>query len=158
MTALAGKRKVTVLEIESKSWLGSSHQLVRRVLDVLERYQATPMLMTVAEQRMTVALDDPRDVEAIVREVSQVGRVTCHSGLGIVCAVGGLDRVDAGLVAEILGTLDGVGLRMVSQPSPGRTVVFLLDQRELQTAMTRLHDHFFGEPPTVAPVGYGHRI
>ena len=158
LTALAGKRQVTVLEIESKSWLGSSHQLVRRVLDALEREQATPMLMTVAEQRLTVALDDPRDVEAIVREVSQVASVTCHSELGIVCAVGGLERVDAGLVAEILGTLDGVGLRMVSQPSPGRTVVFLLDQRELQTAMTRLHDHFFGEPATAAPVGYGHQI
>ena len=40
----------------------------------------------------------------------------------------------------------------------GRTVVVVVKQHELQTAMTRLHDRFFGEQRAEAPVGYGHGV
>jgi aspartate kinase len=153
LTGLAGKRQVTVVEIDSNRTLGP-HEFARRVLETFERHSTPIVLMTASDARLSVAIDETRALEGIVDELSAVAHVSCHHQLGIVCAVGGR-RHGGSLVAEILGALHGLGLRMVSQPSPGRTVVCVLDQRELQTAMTRLHDRFFGGEPAASPVAYG---
>jgi aspartate kinase len=154
LTALAGKRQVTVVEIESNRTVGA-HEFVRRVLETFERHRTPIVLMTVSDARVSIAVDDTRTLDRVVHDLSAIAGVSCHHELGIVCAVGGRPRVNRTLVADVLGALDGVNLRMVSEPSPGRTVVCVLDQRELQTAMARLHDRFFGDQPAPAPLAYG---
>jgi aspartate kinase len=154
LTALAGTPQVTVVEVESKLPLGTDG-FARRVLETFERYETPIVLMTASGTEISIALVDTRRLEDIVVELALFAEVSSHHELGLLCAVGGRQRLEGPLVAEILDALDGTVLRMVSQPSHGRTVVCVLDQRQLQSAMTRLHDRFFAGRPASAPVAYG---
>jgi aspartate kinase len=153
LTALAAKRQVTVLEIESNRTMGPS-EFLRRALEPFERYRVPIVCMTAADARVSIVVDDTRALDAIVAELSVVAEVRCHHELGILCAVGGDQGVEAPLVADILSALGGVNLRIVSQPSSRGALVCVLERRELQSAMTRLHDRFFGGWPAPAPVAF----
>lgn len=156
VTALAGMRHLTVIDIDSRRTL-RPHQFLKRVVDVFEQHGTAVTTMVVSDRRISVAIEGDRRLPGIVKALSDFATVTCQSEMALVCAVGGGAPADAGLCADVLGALSGVNVRMVSQPPSGRTVVVVLRQQELETAMTRLHDRFFGEE-AVAPAGYGHGV
>ena len=157
VTALAGKRHLTVVDIDSKRTL-RPHQFLKRVVDVFEQHGTAVTTMSVSDGRISVAVEDDRRLPAIVKALSDFATVACQADMALLCAVGAGLKSDAALCADVLGALGGVTVRMVSQPPSGRTVVVVMKQQELQTAMTRLHDRFFGEEATASPVGYGHGV
>ena len=73
--------------------------------------------------------------------------------MAIVCAVGDNLRLDSRIAARVVGTLDGFAIRMVSQAASRRNVTIVLRDADVPTAMTRLHQEFFGTTagPAVRP-------
>jgi aspartokinase len=63
-----------------------------------------------------------------------------------VCAVGDGLRGDAHLAVRLLGTLEGVPLRMVSQAASRRNLTCVVHEKDVAAAMSRLHEVWFGQP------------
>ena len=63
--------------------------------------------------------------------------------MAIICVVGENLRADATLFGRAVIALDRIPLRLVSQAGSRRNVTFVLRDRDVAEAMTRLHEQFF---------------
>jgi aspartate kinase len=78
--------------------------------------------------------------------------VGVESEMALLCAVGERLRLEPGLAARVLGTLDEFPLRMVSQAGARRNLTVVLPQAHLQAAMARVHERFCLAPVPVPEV------
>jgi len=94
-----------------------------------------------------------RRLDEIVRDLTTFADVTIADEMALVCAVGERLRTDPSLSARVVGTLDGIALRMVSQAGSRRNITFVMPQADLADAMHRLHERFCiaDTPATAGP-------
>ena len=63
--------------------------------------------------------------------------------MALLCVVGEGLQTDPRLFARVVGMLDDVSCRMVSQSASRRNLTFVLREADLPRAMTRLHQGCF---------------
>jgi aspartokinase len=142
--ALACKRHVTVVEITSTRML-MAHGFLRRLFQVFESHRTAVDVVTTSEVSVSVTVDDDRNLAAIVRDLEEFAEVAVEKSMAILCAVGDNLRGDPRLAIRVLAALEGVPLRMVSQAGSRRNLTVVLHERDLVTAMSRLHNACFVE-------------
>jgi aspartate kinase len=143
LTALACKRDVTVVDITSSRML-MAYGFLRRVFEVFERYTTAVDVVTTSEVTVSVTVDDRRHLEAIVEALSEFSQVSVEHEMALLCAVGDRLRNEPAIAARAVGVLEEVPLRMISQAASRRNITVILRQADLQHAMNRLHEEFFG--------------
>ena len=143
LAALACKRDVTVVDITSSRML-MAYGFLRRVFEVFERYTTAVDVVTTSEVTVSVTVDDRRHLEAIVEALSEFSQVTVEHEMALLCAVGDRLRNEPAIAARAVGVLEEVPLRMISQAASRRNITVILRQADLQHAMNRLHEEFFG--------------
>lgn len=141
LTAIACKRDVTVIDIVSTRML-MAHGFLRRLFEVFERHRTAVDVVTTSEVSVSVTIDDCRRLDEIVADLTTFAEVSISDEMALVCAVGERLRTDPSLSARVVGTLDGIPLRMVSQAGSRRNITFVMPQSHLTEAMTRLHSRF----------------
>ena len=142
VAALACKRRVTVVEITSTRML-MAHGFLRRLFQVFETYRTAVDVVTTSEVSVSVTVDDDRQLPEIVTALEQFADVIVERDMAILCAVGDSLRTDPRLAIRLLSVLEGVPLRMVSQAASRRNVTVVLSDRDVASAMSRLHDAAF---------------
>jgi aspartate kinase len=155
ITALACKRHITTIEVTSTRML-MAHGFLRQLFEVFERNRTAVDVVTTSEVSVSVTVDDDRRLEAIVSALREFADVAVESDLALLCAVGDSLRADPALSVRLLASLEGFPLRMVSQAASRRNVTVVLHERDLTSAMTRLHDLWFvaaAEGPRSVSVG-----
>jgi aspartokinase len=87
--------------------------------------------------------------------ISKIADVRVATGLATVSVVGEGLAADPRLSAEAARALGELPVHLVSRPPGGRTLAFVVDAKQLSTAVARLHDCFFGiadrQTPRVRP-------
>lgn len=141
LAAIACKREVTVIDIVSTRML-MAHGFLRRLFEVFERHRTAVDVVTTSEVSVSVTIDDCKRLAEIVQDLQTFAEVSISEDMALVCAVGERLRVDPLLSARVVGALDGIPLRMVSQAGSRRNITFVLPQAHLVEAMTRLHERF----------------
>jgi aspartate kinase len=142
LTALACKRDVTVVDITSSRML-MAYGFLRRVFEVFERYTTAVDVVTTSEVTVSVTVDDRRHLEPIVEELSEFSQVAVDHEMALLCAVGDRLRNEPAIAARVVGVLEEVPLRMISQAASRRNITVILRQADLPHAMNRLHEEFF---------------
>ena len=143
LTALACKRDVTVVDITSSRML-MAYGFLRRVFEVFERFTTAVDVVTTSEVSVSVTVDDRRHLEAIVEALSEFSQVSVEQEMALLCAVGDRLRNEPEIAARVVGVLEEVPLRMISQAASRRNITVILRQADLPHAMERLHEEFFG--------------
>jgi len=143
IAAIASKRSLTVIEISSARML-MAYGFLKRLFEVFDRFETAVDVVTTSEVDVSVTIDDPRHLDALVAELSAFADVSTEPEMALLCVVGERLHDDPTLFAEIVGALGGTACRMVSQSASRRNLTFVLRERELPLAMSTLHDHFFG--------------
>jgi aspartate kinase len=143
LTGLASKRDVTVVDITSSRML-MAYGFLRRVFEVFERYRTPIDMVTTSEVSVSVTIDDRRHIDAIVEALSEFAEVSVEREMALLCAVGDVLRDAPELGAKVIGVLEEVPLRMISQAASRRNITVVLRQSDLPHAMQRLHEEFFG--------------
>jgi aspartate kinase len=151
LTGLACKRDITVVDIRSSMML-AAYGFMRRVFEVFERHRTSVDVITTSEVSVSITIEDRRAIEGIVADLSVFAEVGVESEMALLCAVGERLRLEAGLAARVLGTLDEFPLRMVSQAGARRNLTVVLPQAHLQAAMARVHERFCLAPVPVPEV------
>lgn len=142
--ALACRSGVTLLEITSHRRPEPS-DFVTRVFDALRRRGFEAALADLSGSRLSIAVTDASGVEACAAELAPIAEVCCRPGMAMICSVGERLRTDQALATDVLATLDGVPLHLISRPSGGRTIAVVIDAAHARTAMSELHERFFGD-------------
>jgi aspartate kinase len=145
VTAVASKRNVTVVDITSTRML-MAHGFLARIFQAFEQHRTAVDVVTTSEVSVSVTVDDPRRLDEIAASLREVADVTREDHMAIVSAVGdGLQR-DPSFVCDLLQSVRGVPIRMVSQASARRNVTLVLREADLETALVRIHERFLGVP------------
>ena len=141
LTAIACKRNVIVVDVTSTRML-MAHGFLRRLFEVFERHRTSVDVVTTSEISVSITLDDEGRLEAIERDLCEFASVQVERRMAIVSAVGDQLRADPTLSIRIVAALEGLPLRMVSLAASRRNVTVVLNDADVQTAMTRLHAQF----------------
>ncbi len=142
IAALASKRRLTVIEIASARML-MAHGFLRKLFEVFDRFETAVDVVTTSEVDVSVTIDDPTQLDAIVAALSSFAEVSTEPEMAVLCVVGERLHNDPALFAQIVSALGSIPCRMVSQSASRRNLTLVLRERELPLAMSRLHDHFF---------------
>ena len=142
VTALACKRDVTVIDVQSSRML-MAYGFLRQVFEVFEQFRTAVDVVTTSEVSVSVTVDDRRNLEAIVEALRAFGEVSVEAEMALLCAVGDRLRSDPAIGARVVTVLEEVPLRMISQAAARRNITVILRQGDLPHAMQRLHEEFF---------------
>ena len=142
LAGLASKRDVTVVDITSSRML-MAYGFLRQVFEVFERFRTAVDVVTTSEVSVSVTVDDRRHLEAIVEALREYGEVCVEPEMALLCAVGDRLRNEPEIAARVVGVLEEVPLRMISQAASRRNITVVLRQADLKHAMQRLHEEFF---------------
>jgi aspartate kinase len=151
LTAVAAKKGVTVVDITSSRML-MAHGFLSRLFAVFEKFKTPVDVVTTSEVSVSVTVDDPRRLPDIVAELSGFAEVSCEAQMAIVCVVGDGLQADPAVAARVLTSVGDVPLRMVSQAAGRRNITFVIRERDVPTALSRLHEAFFAPYPVAASV------
>jgi aspartate kinase len=143
VTAFACKRDVTVIDITSTRML-MAYGFLRQVFEVFEQFRTAVDVVTTSEVSVSITVDDRRHIDAIVAALSVFSQVAVESEMALVCAVGDRLRTEPETAARVVGVLEEVPLRMISQAAARRNITVIMRQADLPHAMQRLHEEFFG--------------
>jgi len=141
LTGLASKRDVTVIDITSTRML-MAYGFLRRVFEVFERFRTAVDMVTTSEVSVSVTVDDARHLDQIVEALSEFAQVSVERHMSLLCAVGDRLQDEPEIAARVIGVLEEVPLRMISQAASRRNITVVLRQTDLPHAMERLHEEF----------------
>jgi aspartate kinase len=145
LTAVASKKSVTVVDITSTRML-MAHGFLAKIFDTFEKHRTAVDVVTTSEVSVSVTVDDPKRLPEITASLREVADVTREDNMAILCAVGeGLQR-DPTFVSHLLEALGGIPIRMVSQAAARRNITLVIREADLETALVRVHEQFFGVP------------
>jgi aspartate kinase len=142
LTGLASKKDVTVIDITSTRML-MAYGFLRRVFEVFERFRTAVDMVTTSEVSVSVTVDDRRNLDAIVKALSEFSEVSIEDDLALLCAVGDRLQEEPEIAARVVSVLEEVPLKMISQAASRRNITVVLRQSDLPHAMQRLHEEFF---------------
>ena len=142
LTGLASKRNVIVVDITSTRML-MAYGFLRRVFEVFERFSTAVDVVTTSEVSVSVTVDDAKSIPAITEALSEFAEVSIEREMALLCAVGDRLRDEPKIAAQVVGVLEEVPLKMISQAASRRNITVVLRQADLAHAMTRLHEEFF---------------
>jgi aspartate kinase len=142
LAGLASKGDVTVIDITSTRML-MAYGFLRRVFEVFERFKTAVDMVTTSEVSVSVTVDDVRHIDGIVEALGEFAEVSVERHMSLLCAVGDVLQDEPEMAARVIGVLEEVPLRMISQAASRRNITVVLRQADLPHAMERLHEEFF---------------
>ncbi|HEX5109639.1 MAG TPA: hypothetical protein VFV95_14400, partial [Vicinamibacterales bacterium] len=95
------------------------------------------------EVSVSVTVDDPKSIPGIAEALSEFAQVSTEREMALLCAVGDRLRDEPNIAAQVVGVLEEVPLKMISQAASRRNITVVLRQSDLTHAMERLHEEFF---------------
>jgi len=120
-----------------------AHGFLRRLFEVFERFKTAVDMVTTSEVSVSVTVDDTRHIGEIEEALSEFAAVSVVRQMSLLCAVGDVLQNEPEMAAKVVGVLEEVPIRMISQAASRRNITVVLRQVDLPHAMERLHEEFF---------------
>ncbi len=140
--AIAGKRNTTVIKLRSARML-LAPGFLRRVFQVFETHRTSVDVVATSEVSISVTLDDPENLDAVVADLMQFGDVAVERHRGIVAIVGAGIADGGRALGDAIAALGPIPVYMASLSATGINFTLVIDDAEVVPAMQRLHRTFF---------------
>lgn len=145
--SIAYKEGITLVDIHSTRML-MAHGFLASIFEVFDRHETAVDMVSTSEVSVSLTVDRPDRLEAIIRQVEKFATVSTAPRKAIVCVVGEGIRYTPGIAAKVFHAMDGIRIRMISLGASRVNVGFVVDHADLESAVRRLHATFFPEPST----------
>ncbi len=142
--AIAGKRQTSVVKLRSARML-LAPGFLRRVFQVFETHRTSVDVVATSEVSISVTIDNPTNLEAVVGDLMAFGDVSVERNRGIVAIVGAGIADGSKALADAIAALGPIAVHMASLSATGINFTLVIDDEEVHPAMQRLHRTFFGE-------------
>jgi aspartate kinase len=147
VTAIAGKSGVSLVKVRSARML-LTEGFMRRLFGVFERHKTSVDVVATSEVSVSVTIDDPSRLDALMVDLREHGDVTVERNRGIVSVVG-TGLADGGkAMACALTAIGDIQVHMLSLSASGINLTVVVDGDQVSPAMQRLHAAFFGDTAT----------
>lgn len=143
VTAIAGKRDVTVVRVRSPRML-LAHGVLRRIFEVFERHRVSIDVVATSEVSVSVTVDDPSRLEPLLVDLAPFGDVAIERRRAILAVVGSGLGGGSRTMARALDALGDIRVHMLSLSATEINLTILVDDELLPAAMRALHGAFFG--------------
>ena len=142
VSAIAGRGGTTLVTVGSPRMV-FAHGMLNEVLRALERHRTSVNVVATSEVSVSMTVDDPQRLDALIVDLRQVGDVAVARDRGILAIVGAGISDSTAAMARALSALDGLHLHMLSLSSTGINLTLVIDGAEVPSAMRKLHAAFF---------------
>lgn len=140
--SIAYKESITVVDIRSTRML-MAHGFLAKIFDIFDRFETAVDMVSTSEVEVSLTIDRTDRLMDIIEELETFSEATYDSEQAIVCLVGDNLRYTSGVAAKIFSAIEGVNIRMISQGASRLNISFVIDESDLLTAISALHDTFF---------------
>jgi aspartate kinase len=140
--AIACKSGVHIVHITSARMLGA-YGFLRAIFEVFERHRTEVDIVCTSEVSVSLSLEDTSALDAIVRDLEQIGAVKVEPGRAIICIVGEGLRNTPGIAGRVFSTIRDINVLLISQGASNINLTFVIEERHVQEAVRRLHAAFF---------------
>jgi aspartate kinase len=144
VSAIAGKGGITLLKVGAAKMLFAKGFL-RKVFEIFERNGVSVDVVATSEVSVSVTVDDPSNLDSLVVDLATLGDVAVERDRAIVAVVGAAISEDSAAMGRAIGALDGIVVHMMSLSATGINLTIIVDGDQLNPAMERLHNAFFGD-------------
>lgn len=142
--AIAHKRGITMVQVTSARMLGA-YGFLRALFEVFDRHKTSVDIVATSEVSVSLTVDAPTNLTAIVSELEQLGEVRVEDGYGIICVVGEGLRNTPGVAGRVFGALRDINVVLISHGASTTNLTLAVPNGAVLDAVTALHATFFGE-------------
>jgi aspartate kinase len=137
--AVAAKDGITSITIHSGRML-LAYGFLKNIFEIFEAYQTPVDLVTTSEVSVSVTIDNTKNLEEILNDLSKMGEVEFNSKQSIICVVGDKLSEKRGHVARIFSEIDHIPIGMISYGAAKNSVTFLVDTENKIIALRALQN------------------
>lgn len=152
--AIAHKRGITIVQIESARMLGA-YGFLRALFDVFDRHHTAVDVVTTSEVSVSLSVEEGADLAPIVEELSRLGEVRVEPRRAIVCVVGEGLRRTPGIAARVFDTIRDINVLLISQGASQVNLTFVVEDAQVGDAVARLHAALLERDGAERPPGAG---
>lgn len=142
-TAVAAKDNIVEVHIRS-TYMLMAYGFLRKVFEIFEKYRTSVDMITTSEVSVTLTIDNPANIDNIVKMLSVFSHVEVAHETSTICIVGNFKIEKAGVVAKVLEALKEIPLRMISYGGSEHNVSVLVDSEYKNQALNALNEGLFG--------------
>jgi aspartate kinase len=142
--SIACKRDITVVTVSSSRML-MAHGFLRALFEVFDRHHTSVDMVATSEVSVSLTLDNVSSLEVIVQDLKQLGDVEVSSKKALICLVGNNLKYTPGVARRAFGSLEDINILMVSHGASNINFSFLVDEKDANAAIQKLHGDFFSE-------------
>ncbi len=140
--AIAHKPGVSLVQVTSTRMLGA-YGFLHALFEIFDRHRTGVDVVSTSEVSVSLSVEDPRRLPAILEDIERLGRVKVTHGNAIICVVGeGIGEM-AGVAARVFGTIADINVVLISQGASSINLTFVVREENAQEAVRRLHAEFF---------------
>ena len=141
LKAISAKDGITAIKIRSNRMLGA-HGFLRIIFEVFDRYETSIDMITTSEVAISLTIDDAKNIEHIVTELSVIAEITVEHDHSIICIVG------ENLIADqesykAFGLLNNLPVRMISYGGSNNNISMLVPTKDKVLALQYLNSQLF---------------
>ncbi len=140
--SIAFKKGIATVDVSTSRMLMASGFL-RTLFDVFARWETAVDMVSTSEISVSVTMDDLSRLPEIRRDLERLAQVEVARDRAIVCLVGQDIKYTPGLAARMFRTIEDVNVLMISQGASRRNVSFVVEERDVEQVVKRLHAEFF---------------
>ena len=139
--AIAAKDNITAIKIKSARML-QAHGFLKKVFEIFERYETSIDMITTSEIAISLTIDNPISLEAIVEELEKFALVEVDHNQSIVCLVGNLIIYHQN-THKLFQVLQDVKVRMISYGGSNYNISLLVHADDKIETLKKLHNYIF---------------
>jgi aspartate kinase len=140
--SIAFKKGIATVDVVTSRMLMESGFL-RTLFEVFARCETPVDMVTTSEISVSMTVDDLTRLPEIRRDLERLAAVEVGRDRAIVCLVGSDIKFTPGIAARVFRTIEDVNVLMISQGASRRNVSFVIEERDVDEVVRRLHREFF---------------
>lgn len=141
--SIAYKEGITLLTVESSQLL-LSPKIIEEIFLILSHHGKRVYAVSKTATKLSITIESMHDLPQILNEIGEFGEVTAEGGKVIVSVVGEQMKGHPSLPWQILKSLDEHSIKfdLVTQFASQISLVFIIDEKEIEKTVTMLHKSF----------------
>jgi aspartate kinase len=136
------QKPLCVLQIHSHH-LVSSYDFIKSIFDILDRERITPIATAISEARIALAVRPFDQMDLVMEDLRQFGKVSCTDGKATVSVVGEKLDMTGQFAASVFQHLDQGCMEMLSYGASPNQLTLVVNEHDVEQVVNRLHELFF---------------
>lgn len=140
--AVAAKDNIIAIKIKSFRML-LAYGFLKKIFEIFDHNKTSIDMITTSEVAVSLTIDNTKNIDQIINELSSYGSVEVDSKLSIICIAGDIAQNKKGITAEIFNSLTDIPIRMISYGGSNYNLSFLVKTNQKTEVLNLLNNSLF---------------